>query len=122
MVRKTSSAVPSTGTRQEIEVVYDEYGRAAGSRRVADAGSARRGWSCMTLDARGRTLTVTYSADAGTPARTVTSRYTAGGTTGSPAGDETARVPQNACSVTHSDRCEARAAKESPSCRSGVTP
>lgn len=109
MVRKTSSAVPSTGTRQEIEVVYDEYGRAAGRRRVADGGSAG-GWSCMTLDARGRTLTVTYPADAGTPARTVTSRYTAGGTTGSPAGDGTARVPQNACSVTHSDRCEARAA------------
>ncbi len=85
MVRRTSSAVPSTGSRQEIEVVYDGFGRMVGSRKVADAAEPGGGWSCTTFDARGRTVTISHPAYAGIPARTATTRYTGDGTaTGDP--------------------------------------
>ena len=88
MQRQALSAVPSAGTRQVLEYVYDGLGRAVGSRRVADAADPGGGWTCSTFDARGRTLTVTHPAYAGIAARTVTSRYTANGLTpGTPAGD-----------------------------------
>jgi RHS repeat-associated protein len=72
MQRYDTAADPDgTGAQTAIvrETVYDQLGRAAGTRIGSEA------WTCTTYDARGRVATISYPAFGGQPARTVTNNY-----------------------------------------------
>uniref|UniRef100_UPI0018CB34B3 PA14 domain-containing protein n=1 Tax=Cellulomonas sp. URHD0024 TaxID=1302620 RepID=UPI0018CB34B3 len=70
--KTTTSPSPSTGSPVVTSALYDNYGRAVGSKTSGDTA-----WSCTTYDSRGRTTKVTYPGTSGT--RTVTSSYAVGG-------------------------------------------
>lgn len=72
LVKSTTGPSPSTGAPATSSVVYDQFGRAVGTKMSGDVG-----WTCTTYDARGRVEKVIYPAASG--ARTVTSSYAVGG-------------------------------------------
>ncbi|BDI21661.1 PA14 domain-containing protein [Herbiconiux sp. L3-i23] len=79
MLRTTTDPKPLTSAAPTSEVIYDLQGRVAGTRR--DGGP----WSCVTFDARGRTISANDPAYGGQPARTSTFSFTADNTaTGDP--------------------------------------
>lgn len=69
--KSTTAPVPASGSAVTTEYVYDIWGRTAGTKVSGDAD-----WSCVTFDARGRTVSQTYPATAAAPARTTTAVYT----------------------------------------------
>ncbi|MBD8103767.1 MULTISPECIES: PA14 domain-containing protein [Plantibacter] len=73
-LKSTAEATNSTNSKLTTQYVYDLFGRGVGSKRTGDTA-----WTCTTFDARGRTATLDYPANATSPARTVTSAYTADG-------------------------------------------
>ncbi|WP_152970266.1 PA14 domain-containing protein [Frigoribacterium sp. RIT-PI-h] len=64
----------TTGAGIVTTTVTDILGRVAGTKRTGDAD-----WSCITYDARGRTVTATTPAYGTSPARTATSNYAVAG-------------------------------------------
>ncbi|QWT24383.1 hypothetical protein KPL76_02965 [Subtercola sp. PAMC28395] len=78
MLQSTTTPSPTTAGGGNIvsSVVYDAFGRVAGSRASADSG-----WQCVTYNARGQVTKTTYPPyGAQTTIRTVTNGYTAEGT------------------------------------------
>lgn len=70
-----STAPPSAdGTRVVTQYVYDLFGRQVGAKRTGDSA-----WSCTTMDARGRTTSVSYPAYGSSAARTSNFNFAAGG-------------------------------------------
>ncbi|MDU0328039.1 PA14 domain-containing protein [Microbacterium sp. KSW2-21] len=72
MLKSSTGPTPATGTAIVTSYVYDVMGRTAGTRVTGDTG-----WSCSTVDARGRVTQHTSVGGAGVPTRTVTTTYTA---------------------------------------------
>ncbi|TIH31226.1 PA14 domain-containing protein, partial [Subtercola vilae] len=82
MLQTSSTPSPTTagGGTIAASVVYDSYGRIAGSRASADSD-----WQCITYDSRNRATKTVYPAYGGQPARTVTVSFTdTGAATGNP--------------------------------------
>ena len=64
---------PASGSAVSTTFVYDQWGRAIGSKKAGDAD-----WTCVTYDERGRVTKTTYPSTGGT-ARVVTTDYAVGG-------------------------------------------
>lgn len=71
-LKSSTQPTPASGSAVVTEYLYDKMGRLVGTKRTGDSG-----WSCTTLDARGRPVSVFYPAFGTTPARTVTYSYVA---------------------------------------------
>ena len=76
LLKSTTDPAPAVGTAVTTSFVYDQWGRAIGSKKSGDSG-----WTCTSLDERGRATSVTYPAAGTLAARTVTYRYSADGLT-----------------------------------------
>jgi len=70
-LKKSTGPTPAVGSAIVTQYVYDLMGRAVGSKRSGDPG-----WTCATLDLRGRTTSTSYPAYSGSPARTATFAWT----------------------------------------------
>lgn len=73
-LRSTTGPNPAVGSAITTWYAYDLLGRTVGTKRSGDSD-----WSCVSFDARGRTISSVYSAYAGTAARTVTANFAVGG-------------------------------------------
>lgn len=69
MLKTTTAATPASGAAIVTSYIYDLMGRLVGTKITGDAG-----WSCVTLDARGRTVKdVAVGASGATPDTVITS-------------------------------------------------
>jgi RHS repeat-associated protein len=73
-LKSSTGPTPAVGSAITTQYAYDLLGRTVGTKRSGDAD-----WSCVSFDARGRTVSSVYSAYAGTAARTVTANFAVGG-------------------------------------------
>ncbi|MEZ3155338.1 PA14 domain-containing protein [Microbacterium sp. BWR-S6Y] len=71
MVKSSTGPTPASGPAIVTSYVYDVMGRTAGTRVTGDTG-----WSCTTVDARGRTVKEVSVGGAGVATDTVTTSYT----------------------------------------------
>jgi RHS repeat-associated protein len=71
----STGPTPAVGSAVETEFVYDEWGRAVGTKKRSTGAD----WSCTSFDARGRTASTTFAAYDGVSARAVTYDYAVGG-------------------------------------------
>lgn len=71
LLRMIAEPSPATGKAATTTLVYDRWGRIAGTKQGTDA------WTCTTYDARGRVTSETQPTSDGTAVRTVTTTYTA---------------------------------------------
>lgn len=72
MLKSSTAATPASGTPIVTSYVYDVMGRTAGIKATGDVG-----WSCTTVDARGRTIKDVSLGAAGSAGQTVNTTYTA---------------------------------------------
>ena len=79
-VKTTTRPAPAGGTAQVTTYIHDLFGRVVGTKPAGDTG-----WTCTTIDARGRTSSISYPAfGTSSPARTATYSFTSDNT---PTGD-----------------------------------
>lgn len=71
MLKSSTGPTPASGPAIITSYVYDVMGRTAGTRVTGDTG-----WSCTTVDARGRTVKEVSVGGAGIATDTVTTSYT----------------------------------------------
>ncbi|WP_314455390.1 PA14 domain-containing protein, partial [uncultured Microbacterium sp.] len=71
MLKTSTGPTPESGPAIVTSYVYDVMGRPAGTRVTGD-----EGWSCTTVDARGRTVREVSVGGAGVATDTVTTTYT----------------------------------------------
>ncbi|MDT0116622.1 PA14 domain-containing protein [Microbacterium sp. PRF11] len=71
MLKSSTSATPASGTPIVTSYVYDVMGRTAGTKVTGDAG-----WSCTSVDARGRTVKDSSLGATGAAGQTVNTTYT----------------------------------------------
>ncbi|OZD38568.1 hypothetical protein CH252_32015 [Rhodococcus sp. 06-1477-1B] len=71
-LKSSTGPTPASGPAIVTSYVYDVMGRTAGTRVTGD-----EGWSCTTVDARGRTVREVSVGAANVPTDTVTTTYTA---------------------------------------------
>ncbi|WP_216093152.1 PA14 domain-containing protein [Curtobacterium sp. UCD-KPL2560] len=76
MLKSTTGPTPATGSAVVTSYLYDVWGRTAGTKTTGDDD-----WSCVTFDARGRTVKAVTAAFNGQPSTTATSSYSADGLT-----------------------------------------
>ncbi len=80
LTASATGPTPATGVARTAKYVYDVMGRVAATLNPGDTT-----WACTTYDSRGRIASQTFPAFGGSPARTVTNKYTSDGTaTGDP--------------------------------------
>ncbi|GEK80086.1 hypothetical protein ABA31_14370 [Agrococcus baldri] len=71
MAQTIQGPIAADGSRVTTHYVYDEWGRAAGTKIDGDTG-----WSCTTYDDRGRVTAQSAAGRTGVPGHTVTTTYT----------------------------------------------